>query len=196
MKKVYIIHGWGGRPHEHWMDWLEAEIKRYGFEVFQPTMPNTDNPEIVAWVNHLKTVVGIPDKETYFIGHSIATRTIFRYLETVQENVKVGGAVFIAPWIKLDMNSIEEEGEESVKIVESWINIPINFEKIKSHLVNITAIFSDNDQFVPLDQKSLFEKELGAKIIVEHNKGHFTEEDGVTSLPSALQAFLEMATLT
>src|SRR3989344_1458915 len=190
MKKVYIIHGWGGKPHEHWMDWLESELKKHEFEVLQPAMPDTDNPEIVAWVNHLKTVVGTLDRETYFIAHSIATRTLLSYLETIPENVKVGNMVFIAPWIKLDMKSIEEEGEESVKIVKSWINIPINFEKIRPHLTKLTAIFSDNDPFVPIEQKSLFEKEFGAEIIIEHNKVHFTEEDGVTSLPSALEALI------
>jgi len=54
------------------------------------------------------------------------------------------------------------------------------------------AIFSDNDPFVlPENQKSWKEK-VGAEIIVEHNKGHFTESDGVVSLPSALEAVLGM----
>lgn len=188
MKKIYIIHGWGGKPHEHWMDWLEGELKKLGFEVLQPEMPNTDKPEIGAWVNHLREAVGTPNRETYFVGHSIAARTIFRYLETLPEDIKVGDIVLIAPWIELDMQSIEEEGEESVKVVESWIRTPINFEKIRPHLSKVTAIFSDNDPYVPIEQKLLFEKELGAKIIVEHNKGHFTSGEGVAELPSALEA--------
>ena len=36
-------------------------------------------------------------------------------------------------------------------------------------------------------------KKLGAKVVVEKNKGHFTAEDGVRKLPSALKSVLEIA---
>jgi len=53
-----------------------------------------------------------------------------------------------------------------------------------------TAFFSDNDKFTRLteENKRIFGDELGAKIIVEHNRGHFSGSDGVTQLPSVLEA--------
>ena len=57
----------------------------------------------------------------------------------------------------------------------------------------ITAIFSDNDPFVHLDNIKLFQEKLGAEITMEHAKGHFSGSDGITKLPSALDAILEVA---
>jgi len=55
-------------------------------------------------------------------------------------------------------------------------------------------LFSEDDPDVPFaDNKPIFEKELGAKIIVEEGKGHFTAEKGVTELPVVLEELLKMA---
>ena len=27
-KRVFIIHGWGGKPDEHWLPWLEEELAK------------------------------------------------------------------------------------------------------------------------------------------------------------------------
>ena len=54
------------------------------------------------------------------------------------------------------------------------------------------AIFSDNDPLVPITDSKIFEKELGAKIIIENNKGHFSGSDGITELPVVFQLVLEM----
>ncbi|MBI4133019.1 hypothetical protein HY478_00235 [Candidatus Uhrbacteria bacterium] len=34
--------------------------------------------------------------------------------------------------------------------------------------------------------KECFKKNLGAKVLIEHNKGHFTEEDGVVEVPEVI----------
>ena len=67
------------------------------------------------------------------------------------------------------------------------------YNKIISHTKKFTGIFSDNDPFVPLDKnEGLLKEKLGAKTIVLHDKGHFTEEDNVTELPEALEEFLRL----
>ena len=53
-----------------------------------------------------------------------------------------------------------------------------------------TANLGNADIF--LDQKIIFEEKLRARIITEKNKGHFTADDGVKTLPSALNAVLEL----
>jgi len=91
--------------------------------------------------------------------------------------------VFVAPWFHLQ----NLEGPESEKIAKPWLETPINFDKINSHITKLTAIFSDNDQWVPVSDKEIFRQLLNAKIIVEHNKGHFAHDDGVTELPVLIE---------
>jgi len=188
MKKAIIIHRWSGSPEEAMHSWLKIELKNRGFSVTVPEMPNADEPSIDEWVPFLEKIAKNADKDTYFIGHSIGCQAILRYLEKAK--VKVGGVVLIAGWF--DLTGLESEEEE--EIAEPWLNTPINFKSVKEKTDKFVVILSDNDPFVPLEiTKQKFEVNLNAKVIIEHNKGHFTKEDGVKKLPSALQAVLEMS---
>ncbi len=188
-KRVFIIHGWEGYPEEGWFPWLKKQLEQKDFEVFVPAMPNTDEPKIEEWVPFLSDLVGEPDEDTYFVGHSIGCQAILRYLETL-ENKKIGGAIFVAGWFHL----INLEGPEEEEIAKPWIEKQVDFEKIKNTSNNFVAIFSDNDEWVPLSDKDIFEKELGAKIIIEHGKGHFIGgDDGITELPIVLESILKMS---
>lgn len=150
-------------------------------------MPDTDCPKIEAWVSFLKKTIKNPGKETYLVGHSIGCQTILRYLQ--ETNAKIGGAVFVAGWLTLKGLKTDEDRE----IAKPWLETPIDFRKAKQSMEKCTAIFSDNDPFVPLENTNLFREKLGARIIVEKQKGHFTESDDVKELPSVLNELVEMA---
>lgn len=192
MKTVYIIHGWGGSPSEPLHKWLKENLKHQGYKVVVPEMPNTQEPHIEAWVDKMKEIVE-PNERTVLVGHSIGCQTIFRYLTELPDGKNVGGVVLLAPWTNLNMEVIEEEGEESVTIAKEWTDSPIDFERVSAHIERkVIALFSDNDPFVPLSEKDIFAKELDAEIIVEHKKEHFTEDGGVTELPSLLNAVTQV----
>lgn len=178
MKKVFIIHGWGGSPKNDLFLWMKKEMESKGFKVEIPSMPNTNEPKIKEWVEHLKKIVKNPDKDTYFIGHSIGCQTILRYLESLDKDIKIGGCIFVAGWFNLIHKSIEND----LEIARPWIETPMDFRKICSHTDKFLAIFSDNDYFVPLTDAKLFKEKLKAKVIIEHNKGHFNTEDGVKEI--------------
>lgn len=189
MKRVFIIHGWGGDPEESWFPWMKSELEKKGVQVFVPAMPDTDHPKIETWVPFLSELLGTPDPETFFVGHSIGCQTILRYLETLPEDTKIGGAVFVGGWY--NVRNIDDE--EDKEIVGPWVITPRNDEKIKKIIGGkAVAIFSDNDPYVSLDNKPIWEEKVGAKTILEKGKGHFNDDSNVTELPSALQALLEM----
>ena len=87
---VVIIHRWSGGPKDDWRPWLKSALEEIGCEVVVPDMPDTEIPVIEKWVAKFVDVVGIPDRHTYFVGHSIGCQAILRYLETIHE--PVGGA--------------------------------------------------------------------------------------------------------
>lgn len=190
MKKVFIIHGWDGYPEEGWFPWLKKELEMRGFKVAVPQLPQPEEPRIERWVPKVKDVVGVPDENTYLIGHSMGCQTIVRYLEGLPEGTKIGGAVFVAGYLKRLTNL---EDDELVRdVVREWLSTPINLEKVKSHLPKSVAIFSDNDPYVPLDNREEYEEKLGSKIFIEHGRGHFSGSTGTTELPAALDAVIGM----
>ena len=178
-KRLFIVHGWSGSIKEPMIAWLEKVGNEAGFETTLLDMPNPTVPTIDAWVKHLEDNVYYVDQDTFFIGHSIGCQTILRYLET-NKGSQLGGAIFIAPWLQL--TGLETREDED--IARPWIDRPIDFTSIRSMGGKFVTIFSDNDKFVALNaNKEVFEKFLNPKVIVEHEKGHFSEEDGVTDLP-------------
>lgn len=187
-KKVIIVHGWEGHPENCWFPWLKNELIKRDFEVIIPKMPNSEKPEIESWCNFLKENTGEIDGDTYFVGHSIGCQTIMRLLETFEEDKKVGGLIFVAGFFNLPFLETNEEKE----IAKPWLEIPINTDKIKLIAKNIIAIFSDDDQDVSIDDSKLFKEKLNAKIIIEHNKGHFSDDEGIKELLIVLKEILEI----
>lgn len=190
-KRVFIIHGWGGGPKQDWLDWLRKELEKKDFEVHVPEMPDTWSPKISEWVGKIKEVVGQPDTNTYFVGHSIGCQAIMRYLEKLPKNNKVGGVIFVAGWFSLTDETWDETYTKEV--ANEWLNTPIDFDKIKKHTKKFIIINSSNDPYVPLSDADLFKENLGARVIIKKNMGHISEGDGVTELPVVLEELLKMS---
>lgn len=185
MKRVFIIHQWMADAQGDWYPWLAQQLKEKGYEVFLPQMPNQDNPIIEERVSFLDNLVGTPDMDTYFIGHSIGCQVIMRYFETLPENIKVGGAVFIAGWFNLA--GLESEGEEIMAIAKPWIETPIDFLRVKKVCSKIEVLLSSTEPYGYLEEnKTIFEKNLGAHVAVLPNRGHFMKSDGVVEVPEVL----------
>jgi len=188
MVRVFIIHGWEGSPDEGWFPWLKKKLEEKGIEVFVPSMPNPEEPDIDAWVGLLRDTVGEINEETYFIGHSIGCQAIMRYLAETEG--KIGGIIFVAGWFHLTPEVTEEEGAE--EIAKPWLEKPIDVDKIKEKTTHIVAVFSDNDPYVPLDDAKIFEARLEAKIIMEKGKGHIGGEHNITELPVVFDEIVKM----
>ena len=178
MKRIIIVHGWDGGSDRDWMPWTIAEFQKLGYEVICPDLPHTENPTIEDWVPFISKIVGIPDENTYFIGHSIGCQTIMRYLENIDSNV--GGAIFVAGWFDLE----NLEGPDAEAIAKPWLDTPIDTDKIRKNLGFTITILGDNDQWVPYEKtKNKFRKLLGSEVITMPNGGHITSDDGFGPFP-------------
>lgn len=171
-KRVIIVHGWGGSPQTDFLPWAKKELETKGYEMTVPTMPDTDYPKIEKWVPYLTEIVGKPRKDDILIGHSMGCQTILRFLEGLPEDQKVGKVILVAgfgPYLK----GLTEEEQQ---IAQPWLDAPLDLDKVRTKADSFTAIFSDNDPFVPLEEnRKIFEEKLEAEIFIEHNKGHFND---------------------
>lgn len=185
---IILIHRWGGHPKGDWYPWLQNEVEKLGYDIEIPEMPDSEEPVISKWVDALAEYGDQIDEETIFIGHSIGCQTIMRYLD--QKQVKVKGAIFVGPWFEL--TGLTEAEDKA--IAKSWLEEPIDLDRVKELIGNLICIFSDNDYFVPLSNVDQFTKKLEAQVVLEADHGHFTEDDGVKELQVLLDRLREMAT--
>jgi len=186
MKRVIIVHGWGGYPEEGWFPSFKKELETRGCKVLVPKMPHQENPTIEDWVKFLSKTVGKPDENTYLVGHSIGCQTILRYLETVSN--KIAGALFVAGWFNLE----NLEDDEERRIAEPWLTNPIDLKRVGALLSNSTLIISDNDPYGAFECNKKKFAELGSKIVVLHGANHINGESH-TSLPEAVAEFDELS---
>lgn len=178
MKRVIIIHGYEGVPDDAWKPWLKKELMKLDFEVKIPSMPDPYHPRKDAWVSKISETVGLPDDSCYLVGHSLGCIAILRYLESLPQKVKIG-RVFMVAGFTTDLDLDE---------LETFFQNKINWDKIKSHCDQFVAINSKTDPYVSLDYADIFKKNLGAKVIIENDMGHFGESDGIKEIPSLLEA--------
>lgn len=182
MKRVFVIHGWGGSPDDDFFPWIEEQFLKRGYEIYIPQMPDTENPKINVWVKFLADLIGEPQEADILIGHSIGCQTILRYLQGLNKE-KVDQVILVAAWTTLKNLSSDEHWE----IAKPWIETPIDFSKAKTHANSIIVIQSDDDPVVPFEENKKVFEDNDFNVIVQHNKGHFNADDGVTEMPVLLE---------
>jgi predicted alpha/beta hydrolase family esterase len=186
--RVFIVHRWLGYPAEGWYQWMKKELENEGCAVRVLKMPHPRKPTIRDWVATLQEAVKKPTDRTYFVGHSIGCQTIMRYLETLPKGAVTGGALFVAPWFTLKGLDTREDKN----IARPWLEIPIDAADVRSHVREVYALFSENDPYVPIANRALFENRLKAWTYAEKKAGHFSGEDGTVELPQGMAAMREM----
>lgn len=176
MKNAYIIHGGGEGPDSCWFPWAKRKLEQRGYRVSIPLMPER-SVDIQGWVDVLESNIE-PGTQNIIVGHSRGCQAILRYLQDVSG--QFSGVYLVAPFTKLKFD------DWRAKSIEHWLNKPIRWAAVKKSAKTFVALFSDNDEIVDISQAKVFETNLGAKVVLEHNKGHYDAASKITELPSLL----------
>ena len=187
MKRVVIVHCWDGKPDYCWYPYAKRELEAKGFEVAVPAFPDTEEPNLAKWLPVLTEVAGEPDEELFLIGHSVGCITILRYLETLNEGQKIGGAVLVAGFT-------DDLGFDELK---NFFTTPLDLDSSKPKANKFVAIHSDNDPFVPLTHGDTFKDKLDAELIVKHAMKHFSgpvdDEASCLELPDVVESMVKIS---
>jgi len=182
MKKIYIIHGWGGKQSGGWKPWLKNELEKYGYRVEIPSMPNSNAPIVSEWLEQMNKEINKPNEDTILVGHSLGGLAILKYIETLPQNVKIDKVILVASVI----DSIKNMSGLELKIAKPWLAESLDCDKINSSTNKIISFFSDNDPHIPLESSKIVQSKLRGEVIVEH-KGHYNEESNVFEVPQILK---------
>jgi predicted alpha/beta hydrolase family esterase len=185
MKKVFMIHGFHGEPNGGWRPWLMSELAKNDIYACALPMPTPDEPEKDEWVKTIVDAVGIPNEETFLVGHSLGSPAILRYLETLKKNQILGGAVLVSgPAFKLKKQGYEK--------VNEFLDRPFDFDKIKDVCKNFTVIHGDNDTAVSFSDAEYLSKNLGCDLVSIPNGNHLNGSAGWRELPQLLESLEKM----
>lgn len=158
MKNAIILHGTSCNPDSFWQPSIKKYLESKGYEVWVPTLPDTDNPDLKKW---LPKVIGGGKftPETILIGHSAGCPLILSVLENI--NITIHKAILVAGYAKL-------KNETSPILQKKY-----NWKKIKQHVKDIIFINSSDDPWGCNDKAGLYLfKHLGGTLIIREGEGH------------------------
>jgi predicted alpha/beta hydrolase family esterase len=156
-------------------------------------MPNTDRPVIAAWVAFIAGLVKEPDAQTVLVGHSIGGQAVLRYLERLGAAGKsVGRTVIVASGFPSGLSHEEANAiAEGDEVLIPWLTVGVDPKLVKAAAGTCTVILSDDDPYIDVGRaEAEFRAAVDPRIVIEHSKGHMNDENGLTELPSALQAVI------
>ncbi|MBP9839655.1 MAG: alpha/beta hydrolase, partial [Candidatus Pacebacteria bacterium] len=154
MKKVFIVHGYGGEPNGGWRPWLMGKLAKLDIWACALAMPNADNPKKDEWVKELNHLIKEPNEEIFLAGHSLGVPTLLRYVESLPEGSRIGGMVLVSGIIH------KVPGKERYEPINHFYDSPFNFEYIKKVCDKFVVIHGSNDANVPFSQAEELSKEL------------------------------------
>lgn len=178
-RTIFIFHGTRGNPSENWFPWLKKELEKDGHKVIVPQFPPPPNEALENWLKVLHKYKQHINKDTIFIGHSRGGRFLLLLLERLKTpafaTFLVGTAVGIKPYLFYD---------DAYNFANGY---NFDWKKIRSNSLRFYVYHSDNDPYVCLENGKAVAKEVGTKLILIPNAGHFNTISGYTKFEKLLE---------
>ncbi len=183
MKKVFLVHGFGGQPNGGWRPWLMSELDKIDIYACALPMPTPSTPVCSEWVEEIhRYVEKNKNDEIYLIGHSLGSPAILNFLES--KDVLVSGVILISG------RCINPTREETMSFYRKGGTF--DFDKIKAKAKNFLVIHGNNDDVVPFENAEVMSKGLDAELIAVKDGRHLGGKDGFSEFPLVLERLIEM----
>ncbi|MBT3280623.1 MAG: serine hydrolase family protein [Campylobacteraceae bacterium] len=167
MKKVLILHGWGGSDFPHWQAWSASELIKENYTVSFPQLPNKDFPDFNEWMKYLEKEFN-HFKPDIVVCHSLANILWFHFVNKF--NIEpIDKLMLVAPVTqKCD---IEE--------LKTFFPYPIvNDLKAKE----IIMVGSTNDPYMSVDEAIDLQSSLNIGLKILDDAGHINADSGFGEL--------------
>jgi predicted alpha/beta hydrolase family esterase len=180
MTKIFIIHGSYSNPAENWFPWLKTKLENLGLEVFVPKFPTPEHQSFESWMKVFEPYLHQINEKTIFVGHSLGSAFILSILEKLSLAKPIKACFFVSGFVEL----LGNPNFDSVN--HTFVDKKFDWDKIKRNCKTFQVYHSDNDPYVDLSHGEQLAKNLGVKLFVIPNAGHFNTKAGYTKFERLL----------
>ncbi|MGP7816556.1 RBBP9/YdeN family alpha/beta hydrolase [Niallia sp. 01092] len=173
-KQVYIIHGYGASPANHWFPWLKEKLIADDYQVLVLHMPNSSDPKKEEWLETLANKIKNLDNNTYFVTHSLGSITLLNYLDQLNPLPSFGGFILVSGF---------SEPLSFLPSIDPFTVKKVDDKKIISAANSRAVIAAKDDGIVPFQLSQNLSKQLDASFYPVEKGGHFLEDDGFNTFP-------------
>lgn len=176
MKHVLIVHGWGNtRAHNHWQRHLAGELRKQGYGVHYPQLPETETPNFADWaevlIAELEMIAEVvkPGSEVVVVAHSLGCSTWLRLAMDGLLPQKIDRLLLVAP-----------ADNEMLVDVPSFIiePTPLVRDALKASSKQVFLLASDADAWNPKGIHETYGTPLEITPIVIEGAKHLALADG------------------
>jgi predicted alpha/beta hydrolase family esterase len=158
--KAILIHGNGGSTAgDHWLPWLERELRALDLDVINHTFPDNVKARASIWLPYLESLEA--DDETILVGHSSGAVAAMRYAETH----RVLGSVLVG----VCHTDLGDAGEAA----SGYYAAPWQWDTIRANQQWIAIFNSTDDPCIPVSEARFVAKQLGCSYFEFNDRGHF-----------------------
>ncbi|WP_261134841.1 alpha/beta hydrolase [Bacillus sp. Marseille-Q3570] len=173
-KQVYIIHGYGASPTNHWFPWLKEKLIADDNQVSVLHMPNSSDPKKEEWLETLTNKIKNVDNTTYFVTHSLGSITLLNYLDQLDPLPRFGGFILVSGF---------SEPLSSLPSLNPFTITKVGYKKIISATNSRAVIAAKDDYIVPFQLSQNLSNQLNTSFYSVEKGGHFLEDDGFITFP-------------
>ena len=174
VKRVVVLHGYMASPSSHWFGWLREELAAEGVEVEIPELPDSAAPRAEAWTTTVAKVLGQPDGRTAVVAHSLGAVAALHALARLEADWELGALVAVSGFVSPTPVFPE---------LDAFVSTVPRVTRLARSIRRRAVVRSDNDSLIPPPLTTELGRMLSAQEIVVPGAGHFTTDDGVTTLP-------------
>lgn len=185
MKKVFLIHGFEGKPNGGWRPWFMRELEKLDIYACALPMPTPDFPKRDEWVSEIARHIPEDRSQIFLVGHSLGVPAILRYLQTHPAITKFAGIFLVSGPVERNPNP----ASESFKKLGSFFEAPFDFNIIREQAQRFVVLHGDNDAMVPFAQAEILSTKLSCELVTIANGGHLNGSSGFYTLPQLLEKF-------
>ena len=170
MKRVLILHGWGGSDHPHWQAYLADKLRENHYVVSFPNFPNRDLPDLDEWLSFLYKEIKAFRPES-IVCHSLANILWFHYVNRYEVD-PVEKLMLVAPV------------SPTCDIPELSTFFPYSLPS-DLRAKSVIMASGDNDPYLSIDEAYQLHDILGIGLKVLENGGHINPASGFGELSCA-----------
>jgi hypothetical protein len=177
--RIFIFHGTFGSPGENWFPWLSEKLSEQDHEMIVPKFPTPDGQTLENWMRVIRPYLGLIDRKTILIGHSLGATFLLSLLERL--NTKIRASFLVAGFTGLLGNDDLDQLNKSISVRL------FNWNKIKKNCERFYIFSSTNDPYVPLEKGIELSQNLDSDLIRFNKAGHFNSRSGYSQFPELVQ---------
>lgn len=171
MKKVLILHGWGGSNFPHWQAWTASELIKENFTVSFPQLPKKDTPNLEEWLEALQKEFDHfqPD---IVVCHSLANILWFHFVNKFDINI-IDKLMLVAP-----------VSQKIIPELQTFYPYPISSDLKAKEII---MVGSTNDPYMSVDEIMDLQSELNIGLKILDDAGHINADSGYGELSCAVE---------